>query len=1435
MDKSEKRERKRAKVSQEQIDWSRKVASEHVPANVAEKMRPKVFPHIYGFYDDLLNTTNDIFASKIGDTRQEYPETRLNQWRNDGYPNLVKIFFHKAYIDHGGERYYFRDYHVHKILRDWGYVQLYAGNSNNKTFGKIIIPESVTAKQLSLEFYVCEANPKKIIDLGVMKDVYEVLERSVREGNIEYALPTSLDSRSVVKDFSEAPVWDFAPYKYQAKARDTLVKALMKQQGRSKRVLLDAPTRSGKTPTLLWTIKKFLGEVSPGEKSLVVITTAIVDVLLEFKETLQRHSDFRTSFTFVDREKIHAAAAIGEDAVAEAHKEFDVVFTGISLQDLAGRQGDGSLKAVHSGISGRVTLVVGDECHVGMFGSGEVYREAVQESTKQERAEAEAERETLREVFSLKPKYGYIFASATTYNILGSSAFEEDAIHFISQEEVDEQGFNTNAVFMEEFGNDQNSPFFGKPEKFFFGISGTGTDLSIDELFRADKSGNFVHGEAAHTYLDALYGIVESEVVPSLFAEESLKQAGAGQHIFTKMGSKLSCDALEKYYKMRQKTHPEIFGGVKVLNISSTREVGFTAKPFHEIKEFLAQNRFGKSVTITVNRGSTGVSVPEWDTVLLLCGGKSLTRRVQSYGRSTTPWVETVDYGGEGGKDRLCMKPNSFVIDGDAGRLYEIANDVEIHSGALGGGSGDSDEPAIGNIIGFDGVVAKSLSRVDIHRQLDAYIKDKRVGQIVDDMPFDEGADEVLAGDSFADLFEGFDSYPAGKRSAHVALTEEQGEVFARAFAEINDVRDDSDSGEDAAPEGLFPAPEGEVVSPDGEGDVGADSAAEDEAAKKIEESLVEKRRALQRLVRERILLFALLQGEVTSLRAIAEICEDYKGGVAGAVDGRILRRVGLAPFGDLVKLFEKNHALSDGMERGIKALHAKCLGEDGEFDVLGFLHVAQGLSRLSPNEVFTPQGVASLLVDKLDLGGEDFRSFAEGVGVIDVGCKSGVTLLEFAGRAEAAGVSRGVIGERLWAVPTSPLAFEFVHCVFANSGWNTEHVLFCDGLDSLSTVELVAAAVGAAEGEDAEVFPAKVGEILDRIAMKKELCGSVIEFWKRLLGMVAKFDYCISNPPYQLESGRHENGRVNFSKIYDRFQYVSFAIAKNTSMIYPSSWLKSVPSSFSTALIKNGLKTVDEYNGTVLFGNSIRKDYPVCVVVCIESYKKQVLVNGIKNSRDEEEWIQSSSELLLSSLFKEWPVINGGAVHISKIANAQDSGIKNDLDGDCVIYVKQKPGSQADSKEIRVKEKTLLQFLNDPKDLESFTVAVRGRFFKQAQNFAEVKNNPKANFAIKVFEPNYVFGKTLLKIASFVDKESAYNYAAYLNTRLITMFLLKYNSANKFGSAVPDLGDYSNNNPIFKKDEELGENHEYYGLPLEERLYKLFNLTEDEIKIIKG
>lgn len=92
-------------------------------------------------------------------------------------------------------------------------------------------------------------------------------------------------------------------------------------------------------------------------------------------------------------------------------------------------------------------------------------------------------------------------------------------------------------------------------------------------------------------------------------------------------------------------------------------------------------------------------------------------------------------------------------------------------------------------------------------------------------------------------------------------------------------------------------------------------------------------------------------------------------------------------------------------------------------------------------------------------------------------------------------------------------------------------------------------------------------------------------------------FDYCISNPPYQKKTGKSENSKITYKRVYDAFQYYASSMAKDTVMIYPSFWLNNVRRGLGAWLKDNGIAECYTYEAESIFGNAIRKDYKISIV----------------------------------------------------------------------------------------------------------------------------------------------------------------------------------------------------------------------------------------------
>ena len=340
---------------------------------------------------------------------------------------------------------------------------------------------------------------------------------------------------------------------------------------------------------------------------------------------------------------------------------------------------------------------------------------------------------------------------------------------------------------------------------------------------------------------------------------------------------------------------------------------------------------------------------------------------------------------------------------------------------------------------------------------------------------------------------------------------------------------------------------------------------------------------------------------------------------------------------------------------------------------------------------------------------------------------------------------------------------------------------------------------------------------------------------WERLVPVAPDFALAISNPPYQEETGVHGNGRVNYTRIFDRFQLLGLQLAHVSCMVYPMSWRNNVSSPLVRAMVAGGLKSSYDYNGTELFGDAIMQDYPISVVLCKRGYNGDIYVNGVSNQRSGERWNTSAEEEILARRTKGYPRLTWSAHNPTDLSNMEDGGITPVENGEVTLYIKKRRGVQADASDITIDRATAEEHLIFPEAIDEFTVAMASSSFKQTRLFARIKNNPRYGFDVRVFGRGHIFAGTWMRLTGFENEEQARNATAYLNSRLITLLLTRTMTPGSFTSMAPDIGDYTSANPLFMGDDELEPGHEYRGLSLDERLHRLFQLSEDEIAVVRG
>ena len=197
--------------------------------------------------------------------------------------------------------------------------------------------------------------------------------------------------------------------------------------------------------------------------------------------------------------------------------------------------------------------------------------------------------------------------------------------------------------------------------------------FDLNEFFKTNNQGYFEHLQDVQKFLDALTTQTKYPFsTPELRAQ--LK------HTFWLLNRVDSARALKKLLEL----HP-VFGQYRIiLAAGSGDDESENRKAINEVKDAIRDNEY--TITLSVGQLTTGVTIPEWSGVLMLCSMKSPALYMQAAFRAQNPCLFE-------DKDGLTYrKENAYVFDFDPARtlsiMETIANDQYKETA---GGAGDSD------------------------------------------------------------------------------------------------------------------------------------------------------------------------------------------------------------------------------------------------------------------------------------------------------------------------------------------------------------------------------------------------------------------------------------------------------------------------------------------------------------------------------------------------------------------------------------------------------------------------------------------------------------------------------------------------------------------------------------------------------------------------
>ena len=232
-------------------------------------------------------------------------------------------------------------------------------------------------------------------------------------------------------------------------------------------------------------------------------------------------------------------------------------------------------------------------------------------------------------------------------------------------------------------------------------VDGENYDYAFDlnEFFATNESGEFIHKDAVVAWLDTL---THNEKYP--FSTKDLRNEL--KHTFWILDRMNSAKALKKLLE----NHPTFENYGIVLAVGSGNAYESTDEGTENIRSLSAVRKaikeHDKTITLSVGQLTTGVTVPEWTGVIMLCNMNSPAQYMQAAFRAQNPysWTE---------KGKHYRKERAYVFDFAPERTLIIynkfANDLSMAT-ANGHGTTDERKENIGELLNFFPVIAEDSS-----------------------------------------------------------------------------------------------------------------------------------------------------------------------------------------------------------------------------------------------------------------------------------------------------------------------------------------------------------------------------------------------------------------------------------------------------------------------------------------------------------------------------------------------------------------------------------------------------------------------------------------------------------------------------------------------------------------------------------------------------
>jgi hypothetical protein len=445
------------------------------------------------------------------------------------------------------------------------------------------------------------------------------------------------------------------------------------------RFLWNAKMRFGKTFTSYQLAKRL------GAKRVLVVTfkPAVEDA---WRTDLESHVDFE-GWQYLSR-------STGRDPTQVDPKK-PVVYFG-SFQDLLGRDKAGNIKVKNEWLHAvNWDLVVFDEYHFGAWKdtakelfegeedaqadikgeygttlSGRASRNASIEDVE---AELKDLSEDEKEFLPITTK-AYLYLSGTPFKALATGEFIEEQI--FNWTYTDEQRAKEDYPKKQP---DKRNPYAALPqmrlltyqmpdELLAIASSGEFDEFDLNAFFEASGTGvltQFKHKDDVQKWLDIIRGGYTPKSAEHLktgtrppFPYSDVRLLPYLQHSFWFLPNVAACNAMANLLAERQNTFWHDYEVIVCAGASAG--IGLDALP--PVRKAVGSGFDSKTIVLSCGKLTTGVTVPQWSSILMLRNLKSPETYFQAAFRVQSPWVIKNPNGDDPNEEEI-LKPACFVFD----------------------------------------------------------------------------------------------------------------------------------------------------------------------------------------------------------------------------------------------------------------------------------------------------------------------------------------------------------------------------------------------------------------------------------------------------------------------------------------------------------------------------------------------------------------------------------------------------------------------------------------------------------------------------------------------------------------------------------------------------------------------------------------------------